>query len=60
MEEQEVLVEQEIPQVEVVAVQEEAEEVEITAETINQKTEQELEKMRLKDQTSKQLTKEVS
>lgn len=46
---------------EIVAVEEEKEEYvgPLTAELINSRLEQQLEKMRLKDQTSKQLTKEV-
>ncbi|KAL3907970.1 MAG: hypothetical protein SGILL_008660 [Bacillariaceae sp.] len=64
MEEQEVLVEaaSEQTQVQIVAVAEEEEQVEelkeVTAESINERLEQQLQKMRLKDQTSKQLTKE--
>lgn len=66
LEEQEVLLEQQQPMgVQVVSVQEEAAEeeeqkvVEVTAEAINARLEKQMEKMRLKDQTSKQLTIEV-
>lgn len=69
MEEQEILLEQQQQQpmgVQIVSVQEEAGEeeiirevVEVTVEAFNARLKQQMEKMRLKDQASKQLTKEV-
>ncbi|KAG7349202.1 pseudouridine synthase [Nitzschia inconspicua] len=62
MEEQELLVEAGSPMVgvEIVSVQEDEDEelVEVSAQAINARLERQLEKMRLKDQTSKQLSKE--
>jgi hypothetical protein len=65
-EEQQVLVEEQLSAktvVEIISVlpeeEEEASAVEVTAPAINARLEQQLDNMRLKDQTSKQLTKEV-
>ncbi|MGK3758518.1 MAG: hypothetical protein ACI8RD_010833 [Bacillariaceae sp.] len=59
----EVLVESESAPVEIVVADEQEQKEDyvgpVTAELINSRLEEELEKMRLKDQTSKQLTKEV-